>query len=382
MRFLVPVTALLMLSACDGLTTGVKAPQGLVCERIKAAGQNLSDALSAASPGDCIIAPEGTWTGSFVVPSDVSLAASEGERVVLRGDGSANPVLRVLGGSRTNVRNVIVESSAGGGIAIDPGPANLVGVSISGTSKDALSASCTRVECSGENVVQDTSITGSATGVTVSRATLRIENSRVAAMAGTGLADGSGIVAFNGANLTLNNVTVEDNQTIGVLIDGAATRATLTDCTVRNNGSRGVWIQKVSTGSVTITGGVVSGNSLVGIGARDTANLSIANTQVLDTRAVRVQVDLSTREDIGDGIGLFSGVSSALVDNVLGQGNARAQILADGFGASVTVRAPNVSGGLYRIVSQRSTYSLDVPTGVVDNPGRELFVEATAQNVP
>jgi Right handed beta helix region len=371
-----------MLSACDGLTTGVKAPQGLVCERIKAAGQNLADALGGASPGDCIIAPEGTWTGSFVVPSDVSLAASEGERVVLRGDGSGNPVLRVLGGTRSNVRNVIVESSGGGGIAIDPGPANLVGVSISGTSKDALSASCTRLECTGENVVQDSSITASATGVVVAKATLRLENSRVAGMAGTGLADGTGVVAFDGATLTMNNVTVEDNQAVGVLVDGAATRATLTDCAVKNNGSRGVWIQRVSTGSVSITGGVVSGNFLVGIGARDTANLTIADTQVLDTRAVRVQVNLSTREDVGDGIGLFSGVSSALVDNVLGQGNARAQILADGFGASVTVRSPNVSGGLYRIVSQRSTFALDAPTAVVDNPGRELFVEATAQNVP
>ena len=76
MRRLVPC-ALLLFAACDGLTTGVKAPDGLVCARIKAVQPNkLTEALIEASGGDCVIAPEGTWVGSFIVPQDVSLAAS------------------------------------------------------------------------------------------------------------------------------------------------------------------------------------------------------------------------------------------------------------------------------------------------------------------
>jgi hypothetical protein len=191
-----------------------------------------------------------------------------------------------------------------------------------------------------------------------------------------------GVVAFDGAQLTMKTVLVEDNQAIGVLVDGTATTASITDCTVKNNASRGIWVQHATQGSVSISGGEVSGNALVGIGARDTQNLTITGTQVLSTRAVKVQVDLATKEDVGDGIGLFAGVSNAVVDSVLSMGNARAQILADGIGSQVSVRTPNVSGGLYRVVSQRSTYTLDAPTAVVDNPGKDLYVEATAQTVP
>jgi Right handed beta helix region len=376
------LSGLTLLSSCDGLTTGVKAPEGLACARIKAAGPNLAAALNAAAAGDCVIAPEGTWVGSFTVPSDVSLAASEGERVVLKGDGSDNPVLRVMGGTRSNVRNVIIETSGGGGIAIDPGPANLVGVSISGTSRDALSATCTRGDCQGESVLQDSELFASASGVVVSKVALRIEGGRIAGMSGAGLADGSGVVAFDGAQLAMKSVLVEDNQAIGVLIDGADTRASLTDCAVKNNGGRGVWIQRATGGSVSISGGEVSGNALVGIGARDTANLTVSGTSVLNTRSVRVQVDLSTQEDIGDGVGLFSGVSNTVVENVVSRGNARAQILADGIGAQVAVRTPDVGGGLYRVVAQRSSFTLEAPTAVVDNPGKALHVEATAQSIP
>jgi nitrous oxidase accessory protein NosD len=218
--------------------------------------------------------------------------------------------------------------------------------------------------------------------VVIARSTVRIENSRIADMAGTGLTDGSGVVAFDGAKLTMQGVTVEGNQAIGVLIDGEQTSVTLADCTVKNNGSRGIWIQRATQGGVKIERGLVSGNSLVGIGARDSASLTILGTEVLDTKAVRVQVDLSTREDVGDGIGLFSGVHDTLVENVISRGNARAQVLADGFGERVVVRAPDVSGGLYRLVSQRSSFAVDAPSELIDNPGRALYVEATAQSVP
>lgn len=373
--------ALLLLCACDGLQTTVKQPEGMVCDRIKAAGTKLGEALAAASAGDCIIANEGTWVGSFVVPSDVSLAASEGERVVLRGDGTPSPVLTVKGGARTSVRNVVVDTSAGGGIAIDPGPANLVGVSIGGAGKNALTATCTRGECAGENVLEDSEVSASASGVVVSGALLRIERGRIAAMAGNGLSDGSGVVAFDGAQLTMNGVTVEDNQAAGVLIDGASTRAALTDCVIRNN-RRGVWVQRATDGGVAITGGELSGNALVGLGARESAGLTVTGVTVQDTKAVRVQLDLNTAEDIGDGVGLFSGVREVTLEGVVSRRNARAQILADQSGADIRVRSGEVSGGLYRVVVQRTSQVIDVASTVVDSPGRDLGVEASPQSVP
>ena len=273
----------------------------MTCDRIKAASKTLSDTLAAASPGDCVIAAEGTWVGSFIVPKDVTLAASEGEKVVLKGDGSTNPVLMVKGGARSSVRNVTIDTSGGSGIVIDPGPASLIGVTIGGAHKSALTASCTRGGCEGETVVEDCTFTQSATGLIISGARVRIERGRITQMGGAGLSDGSGVVAFGGAQLTMNGVTVEDNQAVGVLIDGAATHAGLTDCAVKNNRGRGVWIQGATDGGVQVTGGEVTGNALVGLGARDSAGLTFSGVTVQDTKPVRVAIDLSRYEDVGDG---------------------------------------------------------------------------------
>ena len=57
----------------------------------------------------------------------------------------------------------------------------------------------------------------------------------------------------------VRRVTVENNQQIGVLIDGTSTQVVLDGTTVRGNNERGVWIQNVNgDGGVTITGGEVS----------------------------------------------------------------------------------------------------------------------------
>lgn len=382
MRRLVPA-AVLLLAACGSLYTTVHAPQGLVCDRIKVVADNLGSTLAAAQPGDCVIAGDATFVGSFVLPKDVTLAASEGALVVLKGDGSANPVLTVEGGPRSTVRGVRIDTSSGGGIAIDPGPANLVGVSIGGTSKSSLSVSCTGTDCDQrETVVEDTNLTDSTTGLVVSGARVRVVRGRIAGMAGASLSAGSGVVAMNRARLTLEGVTVEGNQAVGVLIDGPGTRATLTDCAIRSNDGRGVWIQGATDGGVSITGGEISGNQLMGVGARSSSGLTLTGVTIEDTVSVRVPTNIGQYEDIGDGVGLFSGVSGVLLENVVARRNARAQILADEFGAQVRVINPDVSGGLYRIVLQRSSATVDVPTQLVDNPGRVLAVENSLQTVP
>ena len=381
MRDLVPVV-FVFLAACGGLYTPIKQPEGLVCDRIKAPGKALGEVLASATAGDCVIAGEGTWIGSFILPPDVTLAASDGEKVVLKGDGSANPVLTVMGGARSSVRNIQIDTSGGAGIVVDPGPANLMGVTIAGTRKAALTASCTRGVCEGETVVKDSQLTSSATGLVVSGAKVRIEGGRVAQIAGTGLTDGSGVVAFGGAHLTMNGVTIEDNQSVGVLVDGAATHAELTDCIVKNNGGRGVWIQGATDGGVSVTGGEVTGNALVGLGARDSAGLRFTGVTVQDTKAVRVAIDLATFEDVGDGVGLFTGVNDVTMDAVVCRRNARAQILVDEIGSAIRMGTPDVSGGLFRVVVQRTSASVDVAPALLDAPGRLLTVENSKQSVP
>ena len=105
--------------ACGSLKSHVNPPPQLVCNHIVVASAALEDALTKASAQDCVVLAEGTYTGSFVLPQDVSLAGSEGAVVVLKGDGSTSPVLTVQSGS--TVVNIKIDTSAGSGIAIDPG---------------------------------------------------------------------------------------------------------------------------------------------------------------------------------------------------------------------------------------------------------------------
>lgn len=374
-----PVRRLLLLGAvlcgCDSLTTQPVPPSGLVCDRILVASAKLSDTLSSARAGDCVVAAEGTYAGSFVLPQDVSLAAGEGAAVVLQGDGSAGPVLRVVGGPRSSVRNVRIASSGGTGIAIEPGPAALVGVTIGGAAKDALSATCTGADCGERPVtVEDCDLSASRTGLVASGAVVQMTRGRVADMSGPGLADGTGVVATGGAQLTLQGVTVEGNQNIGVLVDGAGTRATLEDCALRANQWSGLWVQGVVDGGVTVRGGDVSQNRLVGIGVLQSQGVSVTGATVQDTQAVKVAVDISRFEDVGDGVGLFQGTRDVVLDTVTLRNNARAQLLVDQCGDAVRVTSPTLAGGLFRAVVQRTGASVDVPPQVVDVPGRVLTV--------
>ena len=64
--------------------------------------------------------------------------------------------------------------------------------------------------------------------------------------AGTGLTAAAGVIAVDGAHLDLQNVTVEKNEGVGIVIDGAATTAAITNAIVNENGERGIWAQRVN----------------------------------------------------------------------------------------------------------------------------------------
>ncbi|MDP1824157.1 MAG: right-handed parallel beta-helix repeat-containing protein [Archangium sp.] len=371
---------LLLLTACGPLTPKGTAPQGLKCDRVLIPPVSLAETLATVQAGDCVILPSGTYEGSFVLPEDVSLAASDRAAVTLTG---GDPVLTVRGGPRSIVQGIRVLASTGGGIAIEPGPVALIGVTVSGSQKSAVTSTCTRPDCdSREVVLTDCELTQSAVGLRSIGARVRVEGGRIAEQTGQSLSAGSGVVASAGARLTLHGVTIEGNQNIGVLIDGAATRATLDGCTVKDNLGRGVWAQgqtaAAGEATVTVSGGEVSGNALMGIGARDSTGLVIRDVTVQDTRAVREPIDISTFEEIGDGIALFTGTTSATIENVISRRNARAQLLADGCGQGVSVAGATVSGGRYRVVVQRTVVPIVVEPTLIDAPGADLAVRAGA----
>lgn len=379
---MVPVRRLLaglLFLSCGPLSPpSAVPPQGLVCDRVLIPSHTLEETLALTVAGDCVILPAGTYSGSFVLPEDVSLAAATGAAVTLA-DG--DPVLTVHGGARSLVQGLRIVAGEGGGIAIDPGPARLVGVKVTQAKKNAVSATCTRPDCAAREVVlTDCELSQSAVGLRVKGARVRVEGGRIAEQAGKSLSAGSGVVASEGASVTLAGVTVEGNENIGVLLDGAATRAALDACAVKNNQGRGIWAQGQSADAgvtVSITGGEVSGNALVGIGARDAAGLFVKQVLVRDTAAVRVPIDIAHSEEVGDGIGLFSGTTAATLEEVTLQGNARAQLLADSFGANVKVLNSTLAGGRFRAVVQRSTQPLQLDAQLVDDAGVELTVQST-----
>ncbi len=351
-------------------------PQGLMCDRIIVASTSLGEALARATAGDCVILPEGTYSGSFVLPENVSLAASAGSDVTLTG---GDPVLTIKGGRRSTLQGVRIVATGASGVAIEPGPASLIGVKVTQAQRSALVASCTNDCADREVLLTDCELTQSAVGLRVSGAKVRLERGRVAEGVGKSLSLGSGVVASDGASVTLTGVVIEQNENVGVLLDGAATRATLDGCTIRNNAGRGVWAQgqvaDAGETTVTVTGGEVSGNALVGIGARDTSGLLIRQASVLATRAVPVAIDFNRSENVGDGIGLFTGTRGSTIEGVVLSDNARAQLLADGSGANVAV-AGTMSGGRFRVVVQRESAPVQVEQRLVDAPGAELTVKS------
>ncbi|MBL8921121.1 MAG: right-handed parallel beta-helix repeat-containing protein [Myxococcaceae bacterium] len=351
-------------------------PAGLMCDRILVPAKSLSETLGTAKPGDCVILADGTYSGAFVLPEDVSLAASEGADVTLTG---GDPVLTIKGGRRSMVRGLRVVATGANGVSIEPGPAQLVGVKVAQAQKSALTASCMKDCADKEVALTDCEVSQSSTGIRVAGLPLRLERGRVAEQVGTSLSSGSGVVATAGAVVSLKDVVIEQNQNVGVLLDGATTRATLDGCTIRNNQGRGVWAQgQVRTGvepSVTVTGGEVSGNALVGIGARDASGLVIRQARVLSTKAIRVPIDISRSEDVGDGIGLFTGTSGVTVEGVTLADNARAQVLADQSGQDVRL-AGTMSGGRFRVVVQRTGVAVTVEPALLDAPPMELTVRS------
>jgi hypothetical protein len=345
----------------------------------------LATALNNSFAGDCVILAAGTYTGAFVLPQDVSLAGSEGATVVLAGDTSTAPVLTIHGGQRSSVFNLRIDTGNGDGIAIDPGPANLVGVTVTNASEAALSSTCTAADCEQQGItLTDVDLLNSGTGLHLVGGQVNMTRGSISQMAGTQLTAGNGVIAAAGAKLSLHQTIIADNAEAGLLIDGAKTQATLEDCVVSGNQGRGVWVQNTDAG-VSITGGAILGNKRVGIGVLQSGGVNVSGVTVRGTQNTPVTVGVHVNNLVGDGIGLFTGAHSVTLDSVVFENNARAQILADEIGTGNKVLTPTLvqsDDAGYRVVVQRSTNTLDVSSTLVDTPSTELIVDNSPVAVP
>jgi hypothetical protein len=379
------------LLGCGTLTSRPeeKVPEGMTCAALRSAhtdGEKLSAALASAQPGDCVVVDSGTYRGAFRVPADVSLVAGDGASVVVEGDQEAAPALLIEGGPKSTIRGLRIRAALGVGILIEPGPATLIDVHMVSAGRSALMASCSGPSCEtqDETLIQDSDFSQSAIGMWVMNSRVRAVNTRFGEQKAQTLSSGHGVIASAGAQLVLQGCVVENNAEVGVLIDGATTSATLENTVVKNNRGRGVWAQGLR-GTAEAPSLIIQGegtridsNSLVGVGLRDSIGVKLTQATVMGTLKVDVPVGLAGLEGVGDGVGLFEGSGATSATSLKLLGNHRSQLIVDTGGDGISVADSMVEGvgTQYRIVVQKTTAAVTVPTEQLSNPGRELAVSA------
>jgi hypothetical protein len=144
-----------------------------------------------------------------------------------------------------------------------------------------------------------------------------------------------GVVVTGGGRIELMGTDVENNQGLGVLVDGAGgTTALLQDAVVSNNADRGVWAQNL-TGTLDSPGLSIQGatqienNHIVGVGGVASQGIIFVGGDVKGTLNAPVETTLGTTESIGDGVGFFQGTGQVKLDGVALSENQRAAGVVD-----------------------------------------------------
>ncbi len=367
-------------------------PSGVTCSRwTQARGEAaLAQALAAATSGTCVVAQTGKYQQALSVPQGVTLVGESMGAVELAGGSDTVPVVTlapnaVLAGVK------VTASAAGFGVSGGGKGQRLFQVSVTGGKKAGVIFWCEE-DCRTDEFSEltDTTITGAAVGLMTSGVRVRLKNGAVSKSSGAGLASGYGVVASAGAVLEVEGTTVEQNESLGVLIDGAsATEATLTNVSVKENKGRGLWAQGL-TGTMAaprlrLVNATLERNVLAGFGARSSTGIVVTGGRITGT-----VTGASTGEApgqvvmVGDGLGLFGGTGDLRVDGVSLEANQRTQALVDSAGAGV-VFAPNVTvtaGSAQGLVVQRTTPVVEGMNVTRPAAGMELSVSAPTIGVP
>lgn len=388
MRLLLPTLALTLTGAA---CFDPPLPDGVTCDGTRAAGKDpgsLEAALAAAAPGECVLAMEGSFTGAFVVPEGVKLVAFEDASFA--GDDPAKAAVTVVGGDGTGLYGARVTSAAGEGVRALGGPAELRDLVVEGAGAGALVATCEDGGCveGGRAVrVDDSVLRASAVGLLAHGALVEVKGGEISAHEGAALASGYGLVAAAGARVVLDGTRVADNAQEGVLLDGATTRAQLTDVVIANNQGRGVWAQglrgSADDPALRVEGDatVLENNAVAGLGSLDSRGIIFVNGRVAGTVAKPIPTDLGVIEEVGDGVGLFGGTGEVRLDGVDLTGNARTQLLIDEGEAGIIFVNGTMTGDLKAVI-QDTVAEVSVPAGLVEDIAERLGLLADRVQVP
>jgi hypothetical protein len=380
---------MLVLSGCD---VRQEPPPGVSCQRwAQADGDSaLNQALSAASSGTCVVAQTGVYRQALVVPQGVALLGEAGGAVEFTG-GSETESTLVLGPGAVVAGVSVTASSAGIGIRGEGKGEKLFRVTVSGGRRAGVVFWCEE-DCRTDELsdVSESTISGAALGLITRGVKVRLKNGSVTKSAGTGLASGYGVVAFSGAVLEVDGTVIEQNESLGVLFDGAGeTETTLTRTTIKENQGRGVWAQgmmgTLAAPKLKLVDTTIERNALVGVGVRNSTGISviggrIAGTQLRPTAGQTPGVLVM----VGDGLGLFENTAEARVEGAALEANERSQALIDSAGDGIvlsqTVRV--AAGQALGVVVQRTTPRVDAPNITRPTPGTELSVSSPQLALP
>lgn len=389
LRSLALVPALTVLAgACGSDPEGGGAPPGIACTGTQSAGDAASAraALAAAGDGACVVLTGGTYEGPFEVPAGRKLVAGSGARATITGGTASAPAVLLSEGAA--LAGVDVLNAGGVGVAVRAASATISDVKVTGAKSAALAVLCKEGCDAGQVELTGVTLEKSTMGLWVSGARVRMKGGRSAEHTSQSLSAAAGVVAQGGAHLDLDGVTVEKNQGVGVLVDGENTTASIVGATVSENAERGVWAQRVSgtldAPALRVESSTIAKNRIVGLGGVEARGIIIVGGRVADTVAAPVATDLATTEQVGDGVGLFSGTGDVKLDNLTLEANARAAGLVDAGNAGIIIVggkiAPGASG--LKFVVQNTTAEVQLPADAKSEVGERLGVSAPKLSVP
>lgn len=368
---------------------------GLTCSTSTAASDAASatTALAAAAAGSCVVLAPGSYAGPFIVPAGVGLVAQNGSRATITGGTAQAPAVTLGEGARLALVDVL--DAPGVAIAVRASSAILSDVTVTGAKSAALAVLCKdgatagAAACaSGSVALSDVLLTRSTLGLWVSGAHIVWQGGGSTNHAGTALTAAAGIIAQEGAKLDLENVTVEKNQGVGVLVDGATTTASIKNAIVNENGERGIWAQRVAgtleAPALKIEGSQITKNKIVGVGAVESRGIIIVSGKIADTVAAPLVTNLESTEPIGDGIGIFAGSTDFKIDTTF-ESNARtAGLIDDASEHGIIIVSGKVDPGAsgLKFVVQNTTADVQIPASDRSVPPKPLGVNAPKLALP
>lgn len=399
LRFLAPGVLMASLLAGVGCTsktesyTGTVPPgAGLTCTSTRNASDasGTRTALAGAPPGTCVILAASSYAGPFEVPAGVALVAQNGARAAVTGGTAQNAAISLAEGAQ--LVNIDVFDSVGVGIAIRAANALVNSVTVTGSKGAALAVLCkeaTTPGCAGGSVaLTSVVLEKSSLGLWVSGAHVVMKGGSSDNHAGTSLSAAAGVIAQDGAQLDLDGVLVEKNQGVGILIDGAKTKASLKNAIVNENGERGVWVQRVAgtleAPAVRLEECQLTKNKIVGVGALESRGIIIVGGRIADTVASPIVTNLATTEPIGDGVGLFRSGDFKL-DGARVESNARAAGVVDGSDRGIIIVGGTVgagASGLKFVVQNTKGGDVQIPDADRSAPEQALGISAPQLVLP